>query len=163
MLSNAELSTLLKLAAGPLPRSCRPSLRLPRFRAGLPCPSSAGLSLTNGRWCHSRPWADDSARAQWYVGLVRGSADLTRVSRSLPTSPMRPNGTSGYRSRSGKNSIPRPNVRFGISDGMSEGLRRLRRVRLARSDADLPRSAPRVGPSLPSSGPLEWDEDVTVG
>lgn len=91
------------------------------------------------------------------------SAELTSVSPSLPTIPMLPNGTSGYMSRSLKNSIPIRSVASGISDGMSEGLGRLRREF---SKVRSPKSAPRAGQSLPSSVPLEFDEedeDFTVG
>lgn len=79
------------------------------------------------------------------------SAEL-RGNPSPPVIPMYPNGPV---SRSLRPAIPIRNVAVGISDGMSEGLGRLRReIGKVRS----PRLIPR-GDSVPASVPLEFDEE----
>ena len=66
---------------------------------------------------------------------------------------MYPNGPV---SRSLRPAIPIRNVAAGISDGMSEGIGRLRReIGKVRS----PRLVPRSGDSISASVPLEFDEE----
>lgn len=80
------------------------------------------------------------------------SVDMRTLKPSPPVLPMYPNGPP---SRSYRNSIPIRNVAAGISDGMTEGLGRLRReIGKVRS----PRLAPK-GDSLSTSVPLEFDEE----
>lgn len=84
------------------------------------------------------------------------SAEMNSLNPSPPTIPMLPNGTSGSMARSLKNSIPIRSVTSGISDGMSEGLVRLRRE-FGRVRPHKP--APHTGQTLPTSVPLEFDEE----
>lgn len=80
------------------------------------------------------------------------SVDLRILNPSPPVLPMYPNGPP---SRVYRNSIPIRNVAAGISDGMSEGLGRLRReIGKVRS----PRLAPKRD-SLSVAVPLEFDEE----
>ncbi|EKM58747.1 uncharacterized protein PHACADRAFT_248804 [Phanerochaete carnosa HHB-10118-sp] len=79
------------------------------------------------------------------------SADMRMLKPSPPVLPMYPNGPP----RSYRNPIPIRNVAAGISDGMSEGLGRLRReIGKVRS----PRLAPKRD-SLLGLVPLEFDEE----
>jgi hypothetical protein len=81
------------------------------------------------------------------------SAELRNDRSSPPVIPMYPNGPT---SRSLRPAIPIRNVAAGISDGMSEGLGRLRReIGKVRS----PRLIPRSGDSVSTSVPLEFDEE----
>ncbi|KAI0084206.1 hypothetical protein BDY19DRAFT_997921 [Irpex rosettiformis] len=81
------------------------------------------------------------------------SAELRSTNPSPPVIPMYPNGPI---SRSLRPAIPIRNVAAGISDGMSEGLGRLRReIGKVRS----PRLVPRSGDSVSASVPLEFDEE----
>lgn len=80
------------------------------------------------------------------------SGDLRHLSPSPPVIPMYPNGPP---SRAYRNAVPIRNVAAGISDGMSEGLGRLRReIGKVRS----PRLAPKRD-SLSAPVPLEFDEE----
>lgn len=93
------------------------------------------------------------------------AAELNSPGPSPPTIPMFPNGTAGSASRSLRASIPIRSVASGLSDGMSEGLVRLRRE-LNKVRPPRPAPAPSMGQSLPISVPLEFneeDEDFLLG
>jgi len=69
---------------------------------------------------------------------------------------MYPNGISGGKPKSFRNSIPIRTMAAGIGDGVSEGLGRIRReMHKVRSPLLLPRS----DNSLPGPVPLEFDEE----
>lgn len=75
---------------------------------------------------------------------------------SPPILPMLPNGAPGARFR---NPIPIRNVAAGITDGVSEGLGRLKReIGKVRSPKLIPRPEQGTGP-LPAWVPLEFDEE----
>ncbi|KDQ51941.1 hypothetical protein JAAARDRAFT_40559 [Jaapia argillacea MUCL 33604] len=84
------------------------------------------------------------------------SADIDYNSASPPVIPMLPNGTSGSRPKSFGNAIPIRSVTSGLSDGMTEGIGRIRReIGKVRSPRLLPR--PDRGTTT-ASVPLEFEE-----
>ncbi|KAI0333347.1 hypothetical protein GY45DRAFT_1344085 [Cubamyces sp. BRFM 1775] len=94
------------------------------------------------------------------------SAPLHPLNPSPPVLPMLPNGIPGSSSASRsfiKHAIPIRHVAAGISDGMSEGLGRIRRelgrARAAQSQTQSPRLNSGSDPVAVPSVPLEFDEE----
>ena len=94
------------------------------------------------------------------------SAPLHPLNPSPPVLPMLPNGIPGSSSASRsfiKHAIPIRHVAAGISDGMSEGLGRIRRElgrsRAAQSQSQSPRLNSGSDPVAVPSVPLEFDEE----
>ncbi|KAJ8481384.1 hypothetical protein ONZ51_g6042 [Trametes cubensis] len=94
------------------------------------------------------------------------SAPLHPLNPSPPVLPMLPNGVPGSSSASRsfiKHAIPIRHVAAGISDGMSEGLGRIRRElgrsRAAQSQSQSPRLNSGSDPVAVPSVPLEFDEE----
>ncbi|KZT13315.1 uncharacterized protein LAESUDRAFT_719678 [Laetiporus sulphureus 93-53] len=84
------------------------------------------------------------------------SAEMSPMHPSTPILPMFPNGAPGSTARSFRRTIPIRNVAAGLGDSMSGGLGRLRReIRKTRS----PRLTARPDDHMPSSVPLEFDEE----
>lgn len=86
------------------------------------------------------------------ASALRAELDHSHVPSVLP---MLPNGPGSAKPMSLRNAIPIRSVAIGFSDGMSEGLGRIRReMQRARS----PRSPTYISPRTQDSVPLEFDE-----